>query len=159
MAVRSKLARINNYCCEQVMPVPVIQTYVLNSNPPSPICKIPQNPEPTPATEDCPPYIPPPVYYPAAADPYQRGPPNYNINLYPLTYVPPAGIIVALNIKETPNTPDGYLLCDGTAILREDYPVLFGACGVFYGEGDGSTTFNIPLLANNNEDIKFIIKV
>lgn len=40
--------------------------------------------------------------------------------------------------------PDGYLLCYGQAIDREDYAALFSAIGTTYGPGDGSTTFNIP---------------
>lgn len=40
--------------------------------------------------------------------------------------------------------PDGFLLCDGSAISRAQYPELFAAIGTNYGAGDGSTTFNIP---------------
>jgi microcystin-dependent protein len=40
--------------------------------------------------------------------------------------------------------PDGYLLCDGSAISRTDYANLFAAIGTTYGVGDGSTTFAIP---------------
>ena len=42
--------------------------------------------------------------------------------------------------------PAGYLLCDGQAVLREQYPKLFEAIGTTYGEGDGTTTFNVPNL-------------
>lgn len=42
--------------------------------------------------------------------------------------------------------PVGYLLCDGSAVSRTDYPNLFAAIGTTYGEGDGSTTFNLPNL-------------
>lgn len=40
--------------------------------------------------------------------------------------------------------PDGWLLCDGSAVSREDYADLFAALGEGYGVGDGSTTFNLP---------------
>ena len=40
--------------------------------------------------------------------------------------------------------PNGWLLCDGSAINRADYADLFNAIGVIYGAGDGSTTFNLP---------------
>lgn len=41
--------------------------------------------------------------------------------------------------------PDGFLLCDGTAVLRTgDTAALFGVIGVIWGPGDGSTTFNLP---------------
>jgi microcystin-dependent protein len=42
--------------------------------------------------------------------------------------------------------PTGYLLCDGSAVRRAQYAVLFRAIGTIYGEGDGSTTFNLPNL-------------
>jgi microcystin-dependent protein len=40
--------------------------------------------------------------------------------------------------------PEGYLLCDGSAISRTGYARLFTAISTAYGTGDGSTTFNIP---------------
>lgn len=40
--------------------------------------------------------------------------------------------------------PNGYLLCDGSAISRTTFPALFGAIGTKHGNGDGSTTFNLP---------------
>ena len=43
--------------------------------------------------------------------------------------------------------PSGYLICDGSAVSRSDYPDLFDAVGTTYGSGDGSTTFNLPNLS------------
>ena len=43
---------------------------------------------------------------------------------------------------ETP--PAEYLECDGSAISRTTYDELFSIIGVTYGNGDGSTTFNLP---------------
>lgn len=40
--------------------------------------------------------------------------------------------------------PENWLTCDGSAISRADYPELFNAIGTTFGEGDGSTTFNLP---------------
>ena len=40
--------------------------------------------------------------------------------------------------------PTGWLLCDGSAVSRTTYSVLFGIIGTAYGAGDGSTTFNLP---------------
>ena len=40
--------------------------------------------------------------------------------------------------------PDGFLLCDGTAVSRAAYAKLFAAIGTAYGVGNGSTTFNLP---------------
>ena len=43
--------------------------------------------------------------------------------------------------------PQGCLFCDGSAVSRTTYVALFGVIGTTYGEGDGSTTFNIPDLS------------
>lgn len=53
----------------------------------------------------------------------------------------PIGIILPLS---TSTIPEGYLLCDGSAVSRTEYSTLFSVIGTTYGEGDGSTTFNIP---------------
>lgn len=41
-------------------------------------------------------------------------------------------------------TPDGWLFCDGSAVSRTDYADLYAVIGDTYGDGDGSTTFNLP---------------
>lgn len=41
-------------------------------------------------------------------------------------------------------TPDGWLLCDGSAVSRTTYADLYAVIGDTYGDGDGSTTFNLP---------------
>lgn len=40
--------------------------------------------------------------------------------------------------------PPGYLLCYGQAISRTTYGQLFAAIGTAFGDGDASTTFNVP---------------
>ena len=40
--------------------------------------------------------------------------------------------------------PSAFLLCDGQAVSRTDYAKLFAVIGTAFGEGDGSTTFNVP---------------
>lgn len=42
------------------------------------------------------------------------------------------------------SAPGGFLLCDGTAVSRTIYADLFAAIGESHGNGDGSTTFNLP---------------
>lgn len=42
--------------------------------------------------------------------------------------------------------PSGYLPCDGAAVSRTAYATLFAAIGTQWGAGDGSTTFNVPML-------------
>jgi len=44
----------------------------------------------------------------------------------------------------TATPPAGYLKADGAAVGRETYPDLYAAIGTTFGEGDGSTTFNLP---------------
>ena len=45
-------------------------------------------------------------------------------------------------------TPQGWLLCDGSAVSRTDYAALFNVIGTTYGAGDSSTTFNLPNLVD-----------
>ena len=42
------------------------------------------------------------------------------------------------------SAPTGWLLCDGSAVSRSVYSLLFTAIGTTYGAGDGTTTFNLP---------------
>jgi microcystin-dependent protein len=42
------------------------------------------------------------------------------------------------------NIPNGWLLCDGTAVSRSTYEKLFDIVGTQFGVGNGSSTFNLP---------------
>lgn len=53
----------------------------------------------------------------------------------------PAGTIMAYGGS---SAPDGYLLCDSSAISRTTYARLFAVVSTTFGVGDGSTTFNLP---------------
>ena len=44
--------------------------------------------------------------------------------------------------------PEGWLFCKGQEVSRTEYSYLFDVIGTTYGEGDGSTTFNVPDLKN-----------
>lgn len=46
------------------------------------------------------------------------------------------------------SSPGGWLLCDGTAISRSTYSILFLVIGTTYGSGNGTTTFNLPDFRN-----------
>ena len=46
------------------------------------------------------------------------------------------------------SAPNGWLVCDGSAVSRTTYAALFAAIGTTWGVGDGSTTFNLPDLRN-----------
>jgi len=45
--------------------------------------------------------------------------------------------------------PSGFLECDGSAVSRSTHSALFAVIGTTYGAGDGSSTFNVPNLADN----------
>ena len=53
----------------------------------------------------------------------------------------PIGSIIAYGGTELPNN---WLICDGSEVSRTAYKDLFDNIGTAYGEGDGSTTFNLP---------------
>ncbi len=53
----------------------------------------------------------------------------------------PTGTIIAL---ATENIPEGWLLCDGREVDREEFAHLFYLMGTTYGKGDGITTFHLP---------------
>lgn len=53
----------------------------------------------------------------------------------------PVGVVVAYSGAAAPS---GWLLCDGSAVSRTTYALLFAAIGTTYGIGDGVNTFNVP---------------
>ena len=55
----------------------------------------------------------------------------------------PAGTIIPF-AGPAEKKPDGWLLCDGSAVSRSNYSNLYNAIGVCWGIGDGATTFNLP---------------
>lgn len=62
----------------------------------------------------------------------------YNNNTTPVAIV---GQILQVGFGAV---PAGTLECDGSAVSRTTYSLLFAAIGTAYGIGDGSTTFNLP---------------
>jgi len=46
------------------------------------------------------------------------------------------------------SAPTGWLLCNGQAVSRTTYSLLFAAISTTFGAGNGSTTFNVPDLRN-----------
>lgn len=53
----------------------------------------------------------------------------------------PTGTIISTALT---SAPKGYIECDGSAVSRTTHARLFSELGVIYGNGDGSTTFNLP---------------
>ncbi len=67
-------------------------------------------------------------------------------NIGPFVPPVPGGVtpIGAMIWLASPNVPQGYLLCDGQAVKRLQYPKLFSVIGTTFGDGDARTTFNLP---------------
>lgn len=53
----------------------------------------------------------------------------------------PTGTVVAFAAS---SPPSGWLVCNGAAVSRTTYAALFAVIGTTFGDGDGSTTFNLP---------------
>lgn len=64
-----------------------------------------------------------------------------NMGTTPTTNLMPVGATIPFSGS---STPSGFLLCDGSAVSRTTYAALFGVIGTTFGDGDGSTTFNVP---------------
>jgi hypothetical protein len=82
-------------------------------------------------------------------------PPSYPIIEYSDNIIILPGNIVT---HVSDQIPDGYLLCDGSDASREVDSVLFSVIGTFYGDGDGSTTFCLPDIENENQSHHYMIK-
>jgi len=54
---------------------------------------------------------------------------------------PPVGSIMAYCLA---TEPAGYLECDGSAVSRTTYSRLYATIATMYGNGNGTTTFNLP---------------
>lgn len=63
---------------------------------------------------------------------------------------------VAAFAKTTP--PTGWLLCNGAAVSRTTYADLFAVVGTTFGSGDGSTTFNLPTIADLAVGVPYVVK-
>lgn len=171
------------------MPVPVIPVCAVSCSLPTPICEVSQTictptvqqipliktqyPFPTPlvppgvnpcyswpqqqtytssiSCQPCPPY---PSYPPPG---YPSGQQTVQIQHYPLQEEPCIGTILTALLTIA---PPGYLLCDGSEVSRTTYSNLFSVIGVYFGEGDNVTTFNLPNITDqNNSGLIYIIKI
>jgi microcystin-dependent protein len=56
-------------------------------------------------------------------------------------------VVGSIIISPVSTIPEGFLVCDGSAVSRDQYADLFDVIGTTYGAGDGSTTFNLPNLS------------
>ena len=61
----------------------------------------------------------------------------------------PVGTVV---LWSAASAPSGWVLCDGSALNRSTYAALFAKISTTFGNGDGSSTFNVP----NTKDVAVI---
>lgn len=66
--------------------------------------------------------------------------------------------IGSIQLWPTGTAPAGWALCDGQAISRTTFADLFALIGTTYGTGDGTTTFNLPTIADPATGVSFMIK-
>jgi microcystin-dependent protein len=60
-----------------------------------------------------------------------------------ITGVAPTGTILMYGAH---TAPGGWLVCDGSAVSRTGFSALFAIISTTYGNGDGTSTFNLPNL-------------
>ena len=58
-----------------------------------------------------------------------------------MTGLLPSGVILPYGASASPT---GFLLCNGQAVSRSTYSSLFAIVSSLYGDGNGSSTFNVP---------------
>ena len=64
-----------------------------------------------------------------------------NLSFAALPQAVPTGTV---HLFATTTAPSGYIECDGRAVSRTTEADLFAIIGTTWGEGDGSSTFNVP---------------
>ena len=72
---------------------------------------------------------------------------NPETNEWEEVFLPPTGDTFPIGAQIAfggTTIPTNWLECNGQAVSRETYKDLFEVIGTSYGEGDGSTTFNLP---------------
>lgn len=56
----------------------------------------------------------------------------------------PSAIVGEIRLWPAITPPTRWKLCNGEAVSRTVYSAVFGVIGITYGDGDESTTFNLP---------------
>ena len=56
----------------------------------------------------------------------------------------PTGSILPFPNNHGDSIPNGWILCDGSSVNRNQYSELYSLIGTTYGSGDSSEEFNIP---------------
>lgn len=82
--------------------------------------------------------------------PHQNMPPYLTLKWYVCTenvggsVAPNPSVAGEIKMFGGSTEPPGWLFCNGSAVSRTVYSLLFTAIGTTFGAGDGSTTFNLP---------------
>jgi hypothetical protein len=157
---RSRLARYNTNCCQQIMPVPVIPICAISCCMPRPICEykeVPYYPPPPPPEPPQPCAISDKAAENGIVNAHGQTSPIQIPNYCPTLPPPLTGSILTIT---TDTIPSGYLAADGTEVSRTVYNNLFLAIGTYYGDGDGVLTFNLPNLSYDGTSciVSYIIK-
>ena len=58
-------------------------------------------------------------------------------------FLQPVGAVLT-SAAPAASVPAGYLYCNGQAVSRTTYADLFNLIGIAHGQGNGTTTFNLP---------------
>lgn len=69
---------------------------------------------------------------------------NTDWDLFASISAPPGTI----NMYAGAAAPSGWLICNGGEVNRSTFAALFAVIGTTYGAGNGTTTFNLPDMAN-----------
>ena len=64
---------------------------------------------------------------------------DYQVNY--VSVVSPIGSVIAYTVN---NAPNGWLICDGRSVSKNQYANLFDAIGNKFGENEADNTFNLP---------------
>jgi len=68
----------------------------------------------------------------------------------------PAGLVVAFAGISYP--PPAWFLTNGAAYSRTGYPNLYNSILTTFGIGNGSTTFNVPTIADLQANVRYVIR-
>ncbi len=73
---------------------------------------------------------------------------THKIKIFLSSAAIPSGILVeaagTIKMFGSDTAPEGFLICDGAEVSRSTYADLFAIIGESFGNGDGSTTFDLP---------------
>ena len=79
---------------------------------------------------------------------------NIAAHIVALNTIPVGAIMI---FKSGGFSQSGWLFCNGAAVSRTTYADLFAVIGTTFGAGNGTTTFNVPNMANPGTNLAYQI--